>query len=163
MNYKELHTRVAVFAPGENPGDAFTALLRAAHEALPRAYAPYSRYQVAAAILMDNGEIITGTNQENMAYPSGLCAERVAIFAAGARYPGMRMHAIAIVASPADGDSHEPSASCGACRQSMLEYELNQQTPMSVWMQGKAGDVWMVESVAALLPLHFDGASLKKG
>ncbi|MBL7943956.1 MAG: cytidine deaminase, partial [Flavobacteriales bacterium] len=98
MKHKEIQIKIAVYREGEAP-PVLADLLQKAHQALPNAYAPYSHYRVAAAVLMENGEVVTGTNQENMAYPSGLCAERVAIFAAGSQYPGMKMVAVAIVAT----------------------------------------------------------------
>ena len=133
-----------------------SALLSAAHEALKNAYAPYSNYYVGAAVLLENGETVSGNNQENMAYPSGLCAERVAVFSAGAKFPGVKFKAIAIVASHNDHPSNRPSASCGACRQSMMEYEMKQRSPIRILMQGKTGTVNVVESVGDLLPMHFE-------
>lgn len=131
------------------------SLLEAAVHIAGNAYAPYSRYRVGAAIQLDNGIVVTGTNQENMAYPSGLCAERVAIFAAMSQYPGAKVQTIAITARgefPSDGN---PAAPCGGCRQVMLEYELNQKEPIRVLLYSAGGRVWEVNSIQDLVPLHF--------
>lgn len=160
---KELRivTSIRILDSPEELGDADKKLLDTAHAHLAKSYSPYSRYRVAAAIAMAGGAIVTGTNQENMAYPSGLCAERVAVFSAGSQFPGEPFKAMAIVATHADHESHEPSASCGACRQAMLEYELNQGEKIRIIMQGKSGPVWIAESVQSLLPLFFNETRLK--
>ncbi|MDZ4822484.1 MAG: cytidine deaminase [Flavobacteriales bacterium] len=162
MKQQKLITSISIFDSANELENSVNILLRAAHAQLVNSYSPYSRYRVAASVLMENGEIVTGTNQENMAYPSGLCAERVAVFAAGSRFPRMKMKALAIVATHADHDSNTPSASCGACRQSMLEYEMNQGENIQIIMQGKTGPVWIAESVGSLLPLFFNESGLKK-
>jgi len=97
-----------------------------------------------------------------MAYPSGLCAERVALFAAGSNYPGIKIVAMAICASPRNIPSSKPSASCGACRQVMLECEMIQQSPYKVFFTGQSGPVILVERASDLLPLFFREDSLKK-
>jgi cytidine deaminase len=121
-----------------------------------RAYAPYSNFTVGCALLLANGEIITGNNQENAAYPSGLCAERVAIFAAGAQYPGIAVLKLAITASPKDDSFHKPVPPCGACRQSIAEYENNQDNNIELYFMGAAGNVLKSHSLSDLLPLVFD-------
>ncbi len=120
------------------------------------AYAPYSKFTVGCAILLENGEIIHGNNQENAAYPSGLCAERVAIFAAGANYPGVAVTSMAITASPIDDSFEKPVPPCGACRQSIAEYELRQEKPIEIYFMGAAGKVARANSLSDLLPLIFD-------
>ena len=100
------------------------SLVEAAREATSRSYAPYSHFHVGAAILLDNGETVTGSNQENAAFPSGTCAERTACYYAHSRYPDSRFAAIAIAARGTDGEElAQPIAPCGACRQALLEYE----------------------------------------
>ncbi|MFN0032308.1 MAG: cytidine deaminase [Flavobacteriales bacterium] len=136
-------------------------LLEDATAAMGKAYAPYSRFKVGAALLMENGMTITGNNQENMAYPSGLCAERVAFFAAGSQYPGMAIHKVAITAGSENFASDHPIAPCGACRQAMLEFEVNQQSPITVIMRGRTGKVYRVHGIRTLLPLFFHEAGLK--
>lgn len=131
------------------------ALCEAAIAATERAYAPYSHFSVGAAILLSNGEIVEGANQENAAFPSGTCAERSACYYAGARYPDAKFEAIAIAARAADGKlTEEPTAPCGACRQALLEYEKRAEGPVKVLLCARH-KVAIVESVAALLPLAF--------
>ncbi|SCY44763.1 cytidine deaminase [Nonlabens sp. Hel1_33_55] len=120
------------------------------------AYAPYSKFTVGCALMLENGEIIHGNNQENAAYPSGLCAERVAIFAAGANYPGVAIVRMAITASPVDDSFEKPVPPCGACRQSIAEYESRQDQPIEIFFMGASGTVARSGSLADLLPLIFD-------
>lgn len=134
-------------------------LMLAAVEARKKAYAPYSKFQVGAAVLLANGEIIIGSNQENAAYPSGLCAERVAIYQASALYPNEIIKAVAVSGS-AEVPTAVPVSPCGACRQSMAEYEIRQQQPVSVYFMGAAGKVVQAHSVKDLIPFLFDGSLL---
>jgi len=121
-----------------------------------KAYAPYSRFRVGAALLLENGEIVHGNNQENAAYPSGLCAERVAIFQAGAIYPGIKILKIAISATSDDKVIQSPIPPCGACRQSIAEYESKQNTPIEILFMGEEGEIFYSDSLKNLLPLVFD-------
>jgi len=130
-------------------------LVELAIEATGRAYAPYSHFCVGAAIRLDNGEIVTGANQENVAFPSGTCAERSACYYAGATYPDARFEAIAVAARGTDGElTSVPTAPCGACRQALLEYETLAGHDVQVLLAG-AESVYIVPSVKALLPFHF--------
>jgi cytidine deaminase len=108
-------------------------LMNSAVEARKNAYAPYSKFRVGAAILLDNNEIVLGSNQENAAYPSGLCAERVAIFYAGANYPTAKIKIIAISATSDSQANTTPIPPCGSCRQSIAEYEQRQETPITIY------------------------------
>ncbi len=130
--------------------------MQQAIDARGRAYAPYSSFSVGCALLLENGEVITGNNQENAAYPSGLCAERVAIFYAGSRFPGVAVKKLAITAGPKDNSLTKPVPPCGACRQSIAEYENNQGTPIQLLFMGAAGKVAKSSSLKDLLPLVFD-------
>jgi cytidine deaminase len=143
-----------------NPGDA--ALLKQAKEAIKRAYAPYSQYHVGAAILLENGQVVTGSNQENMAFPSGLCAERVAIYAASSNHPGVAIKTIAISAFSEKFPVTDPVAPCGSCRQAMIEYEMVQKENIRVILQGESGKVVVIPSIESLLPLSFKENGLKK-
>ena len=125
-------------------------------EAIEGAYAPYSNFYVGAAVLLENGAIIKGNNQENAAFPSGLCAERVAIFHASSNYPGERIMAIAVTARSATYIQGEPVSPCGSCRQSLLEYELNQLSDIPVYMISPSGEIIVSKSIKQLLPLHFE-------
>ena len=130
-------------------------LIDEARQATERSYAPYSRFHVGAAILLDNGETITGANQENAAYPSGTCAERSACYYAHARYPEARFMAIAIAARGTDGlEVAEPISPCGACRQALLEYETLAGRNVRVILAGR-DRIYILPSVRATLPLAF--------
>jgi cytidine deaminase len=131
-------------------------LMQKAIEARKTAYAPYSNFSVGAALNLDNGETITGTNQENAAYPSGLCAERVAIFYAGSRFPNAKVLKLCITASPNDRDSDIPIPPCGACRQSIAEYEFKQEAAIEIYFMGAKGEVYKSDSLKNLLPFMFD-------
>lgn len=131
-------------------------LMRKAFEARENAYAPYSNFNVGAALLLDNGEIITGNNQENASYPSGLCAERTAIYYAGSQYPKAKIIRMAISAGSKNNKTTKPIPPCGACRQAIAEYEIKQDTPIEIYFMGETGKVAKSNSLANLLPLGFD-------
>ena len=137
-------------------------LLKQAKEAVHSAYAPYSKFHVGCAVLLENGEIILGSNQENMAYPSGLCAERVAIFHAGSKFPNIPIVALAVTVKATDYLVKEPIACCGACLQSMSEFEMKFNKPMRIILQGEVGDVLIAEGVKVFLPFQFWLEELKK-
>ena len=141
-----------------SPEDAF--LLEKAVEARQKAYAPYSKFNVGAAILLDNGEVILGNNQESAAYPSGMCAERVAIWKAGSEYPTMKVLKIAITASSENSKVDKPVGPCGACRQTLSEYEINQKQPIEILFMGEIGQIVKTESLLSLLPFSFDSSYL---
>ena len=131
-------------------------LVDAAMEATQRSYAPYSHFHVGAAALLENNVIVTGTNQENVAYPSGLCAERTALFYANSQYPDVAVKALAIVGcSKHEGMNRTPISPCGACRQVMVETEKRFGKPMKVLLCG-AEEVYVAESASSLLPLSFE-------
>jgi len=135
-------------------------LMTQAFEARKKAYAPYSKFTVGAAILLDNGIVVQGSNQENAAYPSGLCAERVAIYYAGATYPNAKMVKMFITASPQDRDLEEPIPPCGSCRQAIAEYEIKQETPIELFFMGAKGVIYKSDSLKNILPLVFDKKNL---
>jgi cytidine deaminase len=145
-----------------NLADEDKKLLNEAWEACKSAYAPYSNFHVGAALQLANGLIIKGNNQENSAYPSGLCAERVAIFAASALHPGIAIKAIAVVAQTEIFNISSPVTPCGACRQVMAEYEMLSGIPIRILLQGNSEKVWILEGIKNLLPLMFRGEELKK-
>ncbi|MCX6291435.1 MAG: cytidine deaminase [Bacteroidetes bacterium] len=125
------------------------------------AYAPYSNFHVGAIVLLVNGVTVIGNNQENASYPLGLCAERVAIFAAGATYPGIKIKSIAITASSDQFNIDQPVAPCGACRQAIAEYEHRYQHPIRLILTGESGKVLVADGIKNFLPHLFDGDSLK--
>ena len=154
MKHIDINTRIEVLSYDELDGRR-RELVDLARQATGGSYAPYSHFRVGAAILLDNGEIVTGANQENAAYPSGTCAERSACFYAGARYPGVGFKAIAIAAVGTDGRIPEvPAAPCGAYRQSLLEYEKLTGADVEVILAG-AVEIYILPSVRSLLPLSF--------
>ncbi len=134
-------------------------LVEKAREAAGKAYAPYSEFRVGAALLLDNGEIIQANNQENAAYPSGLCAERVAVFYANANYPDIPVRALAITAFKKGDFMEEPVYPCGSCRQVLVESENRFQKPMRILMAGKER-VDVVDSASDLLPRNFNHKDL---
>ncbi|MBA6156309.1 cytidine deaminase [Tenacibaculum sp. S7007] len=135
-------------------------LMNKAIEARKKAYAPYSKFNVGVALLLGNGEIILGNNQENAAYPSGMCAERVAIWKAGSEYPNMKVKKIAITAASETSTVNKPVGPCGACRQTLSEYEINQKEPIEIIFMGEVGKIVKTESLLSLLPFSFDSSYL---
>ncbi len=131
------------------------SLVLKAKEIAKKAYAPYSKFNVGAALLLDNGEIVSGNNQENAAYPSGICAERTAIFYANAQYPNQAVTTLAVAVFRNGEYAEQPVTPCGSCRQVMLETENRFQKPMRVIMTGEK-QIYVAESVKDLLPLSFD-------
>lgn len=160
MKKIELHTTLEVYDDLSETATAVQDLMSQAINARHKAYAPYSKFTVGCAILLENDKIVTGNNQENAAYPSGLCAERVAIFAAGATYPGVAVKMMALTASPVDDSLTIPVPPCGACRQSIAEYENNQDTDIEIYFMGASGTVVKANSLKDLLPLIFDQSYL---
>jgi cytidine deaminase len=135
-------------------------LMKVAVEATKTSYAPYSGFNVGAALLMEDGSIIIGNNQENAAYPSGMCAERVAIWKAGSSFPNKKVKKIAITAVSSNKQLDKPVGPCGACRQTLLEYEINQKEDVEVFFMGEIGNVVKTSSIASLLPFSFDSSYL---
>ena len=150
-----LPLQVLIFENESELQQADRDLLEQARFAAEKAYAPYSHFRVGAAVRLANGEIITGNNQENAAYPSGLCAERVALFYAHSKFPDTAIEAIAITAKGNEGIIEQPLSPCDACRQVMAESEKNSKQPMRVIMQGQKGPVMVAESMKVLLPFSF--------
>lgn len=158
-------TLSCTFQSYDSPADLPAAdreLLNEAIRAAENAYAPYSQFHVGAALRLKNGKIILGNNQENVAYPSGLCAERVALFYASATHPGEPVEALAITAKTSNFHIQEPVTPCGSCRQVMAETEKKQGRNMHIIMKGENEKVYVTESAACLLPLMFKADELKK-
>jgi cytidine deaminase len=138
-------------------------LMAAARQATHKSYAPYSNFHVGAAVLLEDGTVFTAGNQENAAFPSGSCAEQSVIYWVGANYPNQQIKAIAVVARPGEArpDEYKPVSPCGACRQSLLEYEHRQQEPIRLLMMQPNGGVVVSESISNLLPVKFDADDLR--
>ncbi len=120
-----------------------------------KSYAPYSKFNVGAAVLLSNGKIVGGSNQENAAFPSGTCAERTTVYYAHSKYPDAKFEKLAIAASKDGKFTKNPVSPCGACRQAILEYETLGKQPVKIYLYGEDG-IYVVNRVADLLPLHFD-------
>lgn len=156
-------SEIKSFATRWQLSDTEQRLLEAAREAMTQAYAPYSGFQVGCALLLKDGTVVTGNNQENIAFPSGLCAERVAIFAAGANHPGATITHMAITAHASEFEVAQPVLSCGACLQSISEYERRQGLPIRIILQGETGPVWIAEQgTQTFLPFQFHVKELRK-
>jgi cytidine deaminase len=137
-------------------------LLENAKQAIVSSYAPYSAFHVGASVLLDNGKVITGSNQENGAYPSGLCAERVALFHAKHQYPDASVTVLAITAHADHFDVDHPITPCGACRQVIAEVQNRQITPIRIILKGETGSIQIIEGIENLLPLMFKEEKLKR-
>lgn len=155
MTNKEIKIAYTEYASIEELHPQDRLLAEAAVEAVALSYAPYSNFNVGAAVQFEDGEIVKGANQENAAYPSGLCAERTALFYASASRPDKAMTAIAIAAGQNGHICESPATPCGACRQVMAQYQTKSGMPMAVLLVG-ASKVWKFEKVDDLLPLIFD-------
>lgn len=139
----------------------YQKLIKTAMEATARSYAPYSHFSVGAAALLNNGTIVTGTNQENAAYPSGLCAERTTLFYANSQYPDQAVKALAVAAKTEKGFIQTPIPPCGACRQVILETEKRYGQPIRILLYGKEC-IYEVKSISDLLPLSFDASAMEE-
>lgn len=135
-------------------------LMTAAMEATERSYAPYSHFSVGAAALLANGTVVTGTNQENAAYPSGLCAERTTLFYANSQYPDQPVTTLAIAARTERDFIPTPIPPCGACRQVILETEKRYDHPIRILLYGKEC-IYEIHGIGDLLPLSFDASAMK--
>ena len=136
-------------------------LIDKAKEQVLKAYAPYSKFHVGAAVELENGEIFAGSNQENSAYPSGLCAERVAMFFANAQFPGVAVKTLAIAAYTNGKFLEEPITPCGSCRQVLLETEQRFENDITILLYG-SNHIFQLYNVKQLLPLCFEKSSLLK-
>ena len=160
MRKIEISTSAIIYNNISELSEDDNMLMNRAIEARKKAYAPYSKFNVGAALLLDNGEIVLGNNQESAAYPSGMCAERVAVWKAGSTYPNLKIKKLAISASSTITKVNKPVGPCGACRQTLSEYEINQKEPFKVIFMGEEGEVVATESLLSLLPFSFDSSYL---
>lgn len=156
-----IETKLTVFENFEELPQQIQELAQKAIRVRNNAYAPYSKFNVGAAILLDNGEIAVGSNQENAAYPSGLCAERTAIFHAGAIYPNAKIEKMFITATSEVVEVLSPIPPCGACRQAIAEYEIRQESAIEIYFMGESGVIYKSDSLKNLLPFTFDKSFIK--
>lgn len=160
MKEVKIESTLYIFENLEELPEDVSLLMQKAVVARENAYAPYSKFHVGVALLLDNGEIITGNNQENASYPSGLCAERTAIYYAGSQYPNAKILKMTISAASKKQTTIKPIPPCGACRQAVAEYEIKQGTPIEIYFMGEKGKIAKSNSLANLLPLVFDKSVL---
>lgn len=154
MHTQRITTEIKRYELSELPKED-QQLLTAAATAAEKAYAPYSHYPVGAALMLDNGQTLSGSNQENAAFPVGICAERVTLSAKNSQQPDAQINTLAIVVRS------EASAPCGVCRQTLLEQEYRQQQPIRLLLKGKSDEVLELDSVQQLMPLPFLPGSLE--
>lgn len=158
MKETEIRVKFEVYQDLQELPENTRNLMSHAFAARDKAYAPYSEFLVGAALLLENGEIITGSNQENAAYPSGLCAERTAIFYAGAKYPDVKIEQLVISVKSLKRSIKVPTPPCGSCRQAIAEYEFKQKQPIAIYFMGESGEILKSDSLINILPLAFDSS-----
>lgn len=162
MEHKEIIIKYDEYNEGDKLPKDDSNLIAKANEAVKSSYAPYSEFHVGAALLLEDGQIIMGSNQENAAYPSGLCAERVALFHTKSSFPDAIISSIAITCRSDNFVVNEPVAPCGACRQVIAETEKRQERRIRIIMSGESGKTRIVEGIDSLLPMKFHEEKLKK-
>jgi len=160
MNELKIVSKFTVFESSEELSSSDKLLFSKAVQIRKNAYAPYSKFSVGASLLLENGLIITGSNQENAAYPSGICAERVAIWNAASQYPNIKIEKIFISAKSKLHKVDQPVSPCGACRQAISEYEVKQAANIEIFFTGETGKIIKSNSINDLLPLAFDNSLL---
>lgn len=155
MTKKDIHFSVEVYQSIGELDAPDAALLTAARKITSQAYAPYSKFSVGAAALLSNGEILTGTNQENASYPVAICAERVLLSCIASLHPGVPVNTMAISYHNLNGESDHPISPCGICRQSLTEYEERVNHPIRIILSGQKGEIFIISKASELLPLSF--------
>tara|TARA_B100001939_G_scaffold335949_1_gene338488 strand:- start:248 stop:739 length:492 start_codon:yes stop_codon:yes gene_type:complete len=162
MKKKEINIIYHSFKSTDELDEQSQLLIEKAEESMNKAYAIYSGFYVGAAVLLDNGEIFSGNNQENIAFPSSMCAERVALYFCKAKFPNAKVKKVAIVAKSSHVEIEDSVTPCGACRQVMSEYERIQESDMEVILKAEKGDILVFDSVTNLLPLAFQSSALNR-
>lgn len=160
MQEKRINIQYQTFDAISELPEKFRILIQEAKNAQQNSYAPYSNFNVGAALLLENNKVVQGSNQENASYPIGLCAERTAISACVAIYPKEKINTIAIVANSQTVEVKLPIAPCGICRQVLLEMESKQKSDIQVLLHGNDGSTFIFKTIKDLLPLHFDSEYL---
>ena len=157
---KEIKINYEIIANKDELNAIERRLYDAAFEVRKNAYAEYSNFLVGCTLLLEDGEIVTGSNQENAAYPSGLCAERTAIFWTSANYPNKTIKKLFVIGAPRESMSSTPIPPCGSCRQSILEYEAKQEDLIEIYFASIDGEIFKTRSIRDLLPFSFDKSYL---
>lgn len=155
MNRKEYHFAFNVYDSINELSKSDASLLHEARAVTKNAYAPYSNFNVAAVAQLSNGEIVTGTNQENASYPVGICAERVLLSIVSSLHPTASINTIAIAYNNLNGESKQPVSPCGMCRQAFAEYEIRANKSFRLILSGMEGEVFIIDKASQLLPLSF--------
>lgn len=161
MDIKDYQFSYEVYKSSAELSHADAWLINEAREVTAAAYAPYSNFNVGAVAKLVNGKMVAGTNQENAAYPVGICAERVLLASVATQYPDIAIDTIAISYHNANGESNHPISPCGMCRQSLVEYEQRLKRPIRLVLSGMEGNVYIIEKSNLLLPLSFGSIDLK--
>lgn len=159
MGKIKIVTEFSVFETAEELNDIQRSLLKRAHDNTERSYSPYSNFKVGAAVLLENGVVIDGANQENASYPMCTCAETTALTSANINHPDVPVKLIAVTVKGKE-EIPIPVSPCGKCRQQLLESEGKQEEKISILLQGSSGPVYLIDSAKDLLPLYFDGSVL---
>ena len=162
METRKINIEFVEYSGVDETDTGISDLIQSAVDATKTAYAPYSLFKVGAAVRLNTGQIITGSNQENIAYPSGLCAERVALFSAAAQFPETSVEAIAVTASHDFEENDEVFSPCGACRQVMAEFEQRSGKEIQIIINSPDGKVRVFKGVKQLLPFSFNSPGLNK-
>jgi cytidine deaminase len=161
MKKEEIKFTVLVYDSSDDLSEDDAFLLSEARSVTQFAYAPYSNFQVGAIARMTNGEIVSGSNQENASYPAGICAERVLLSSAASQHPGIAISTIAISYHNLKGKSDRPVSPCGICRQSLVEFEQRFGQPVRIILSGMEGKVQIIENATSLMPLAFGATDLQ--
>jgi cytidine deaminase len=160
MNDIKITSKFTIYKNASELSSLDNNLLLNAIQARNNAYAPYSKFCVGVALLLEDGTMIQGNNQENAAYPSGMCAERVAIWNASSQFPNLKILKIFISAKSKNNKVDKPVSPCGACRQTIAEYEFKQAQNIEIFFTGETGKIIRSNSIIDLLPLAFDNSLL---
>lgn len=161
MNQQEYNFSFEVYNSIDELNKQDATLVMAAREVTTNAYAPYSHFNVGAVAKLNSGQTVSGTNQENAAYPVGICAERVLLSSAATLFPNVAIDTMAISYDNKNGKSDHPISPCGICRQTLMEYEERVQQPIRLILSGLEGKIFIIKKASQLLPLSFGGDDLK--
>jgi len=160
MKEIKIYSNFKIFDSIDELNDEIKVLFNEAKLVRESAYSEYSKFSVGAAVLLENGKILCGSNQENASYPSGLCAESTVLFYANSTYPDIKIKAIAIVAGSIDKINENPVAPCGSCRQVISEFQTKQNSDIELYFMGEKGEIIYTDSINNLLPFKFDKSFL---
>jgi cytidine deaminase len=161
MKQTSIHIPVQIFSDLKTLEAPDAELFECARKATADAYAPYSKFRVGVAIRLENGQIITGSNQENASFPAGICAERVTLSAASAVIPGIAVTDLALTYINESGNSNHPISPCGICRQTLAEYEQRFGRSIRLILGGFSGEIYIINRATDLLPFAFSSQELK--